>query len=115
MHQENLTMRYLYPLVLGIGFCGVPAIVRAAPAADRAAQWAAPVQAPAPPTPNHRADGASAEPNARAADNAADMARYAAREAQSGKALEFRGGNTVVIGTTAAVVILAIVLVVILL
>jgi hypothetical protein len=73
------------------------------------------VQALAPATQNQRASGASAESNARAADNATDLARYAAREAQSGKALEFRGGNTVVIGTTAAVVIVAIVLIVVLL
>jgi hypothetical protein len=62
-----------------------------------------------------RTDVSSVGSDARAADNASDMARYAQREAQSGSALQFRGGNTVVIGTTAAVVILAIVLVVVLL
>jgi hypothetical protein len=41
-------------------------------------------------------------------------ARYAQREAQSSKALEFRGSNTVVSGATAWVVILAIVCVVVL-
>jgi hypothetical protein len=43
------------------------------------------------------------------------MARYTEREARSGKALEYRGGDTVVIGSTAVVVILAIVLIVVLL
>jgi len=43
------------------------------------------------------------------------MARYAEREAKSDKALAYRGGDTVVIGSTAVVVILAIVLIVVLL
>lgn len=108
-------MRYVYALVLGIGLCGVPAIGRAAPAADRASQSAAPMPALARATQSQRADGPSAGANARAADDANDMARYAEREAQSSKALHYRGGDTLVIGTSAAVVILAIVLVVILL
>jgi len=108
-------MRYLHALVLGVGLCGVPVSSRAAPTAAGVSQSAAPVPAPAPPTQSHRAGGVNAESTPHAADNASDLARYAQREAQSSKALEFRGGNTVVIGTTAAVVILAIVLVVVLL
>jgi hypothetical protein len=50
-----------------------------------------------------------------AADSNKDMARYAEREAKSDKALAYRGGDTVVIGSTAVVVILAIVLIVVLL
>jgi hypothetical protein len=115
MNQEKLSMRYLYALVLGIGLCGVPAIGRAAPAADRASQSAAPAPAPAPAAQSHRPDGPSAGSNGRAADNTEDMARYAQREAQSGKALDYRGGDTVVIGSTAVVVILAVVLIVVLL
>jgi hypothetical protein len=111
----DLSMRYSYALVLGIGLCGVPAIGRAAPAGDRASQLAAPVQASGRATQRHGADGLSAASDARAADNADDRARYAEREAQSGKAQAYRGGDTVVIGTSAAVVVLAIILVVILL
>ncbi len=108
-------MRYFYALVLGIGLSGVPAIGRAAPAADHASQSEAPVPAAARATQSHRADSPNAASNARAAKHADDTARYAEREAQSREALGYRGGDTLVIGTSAAVVILAIVLVVILL
>jgi hypothetical protein len=53
-------------------------------------------------------------PSPRAADTAGDQARYAEREAQSGEAQEFRGGDTVVIGSSALVIVLAIVLVLVL-
>ncbi len=101
-------MRHLYALVACIGLCVVPSIGRAAPVADRASQSARVPQ-------NPRPDRLSVEAGSRAADKASDMARYAQLEAKSPEALEYRGGNTVVIGTTAAVVILAIVLVVVLL
>lgn len=112
---ENLSMRHLSALVLCIGLCGVPAVGRAAPAADLASQSAAPGPAPARATQSQRVDAPGAASKARAAGNADDRARYAEREAQSGKALDYRGGDTLVIGTTAAVVILAIVLIVVLL
>lgn len=44
-----------------------------------------------------------------------DAARYAAKEANSPDAKNYRGGDTVVIGATAATVILAVVLLVVLL
>ena len=101
-------MRNLYPLVACIGLSVVPSIGRAAPTAERTSQSVSPLPAAATAPQSPRADGLAAE-------NASDMARYAQREAQSPAALEYRGGNTVVIGTTAAIVILAIVLVIVLL
>lgn len=108
-------MRYFYPLVACIGLCAVPSLGRAAPAADRASQSASslPPAARVPQSP--RADDVSVGSDSRAADDARDMARYAQREAQSPAALEYRGGNTIVIGTTAAVIILAVVLIIVLL
>jgi hypothetical protein len=108
-------MRYLYVLVACIGLCAIPSIGRAAPALERPSQLVAPLPAAAKVPQLQRPDGPSAGSSSRAADNADDAARYAQREAQSGKALEYRGGDTVVIGSTAVVVILAIVLVVVLL
>jgi len=113
VNWKDLSMRYLYALVVGMALCVVPSIGRAAPVADRASQPAAALPAPRT-SQSQRADRPS-ESNSIAADNANDMARYAQREGQSSKALDYRGGNTVVIGSTAVVVILAIVLVVVLL
>jgi hypothetical protein len=108
-------MRHLYALVLGIGLLGVPAIGRAAPAADRASRSSAAQHAPVRATQTQQANGPSAASNPRAADNANDKARYAEREAQSDTAQAYRGGDTVVIGSSAAVLVLAIILVVVLL
>jgi hypothetical protein len=43
-----------------------------------------------------------------------DRDRYAAKEANSGDAKDYRGGDTVVIGASAAVAILAVLLVIVL-
>ncbi len=43
-----------------------------------------------------------------------DRARYASKEAQSGDAKNYRGGDTLVIGASAAVAILAVLLVIVL-
>jgi len=48
------------------------------------------------------------------ADDQSDKAKYAAREADSTKAQNYRGGDTLVIGTSAAVAILAVILIIVL-
>jgi len=50
----------------------------------------------------------------KASDDQSDQAKYAAREAVSTKAQNYRGGDTLVIGTTAAVAILAVILIIVL-
>jgi hypothetical protein len=107
-------MRYLYAVIVSAGLCLVPSIGQAAPAADRASLSAAPVAEHARVTQSNRLERTSVGSSALASDTAADKARYAEREAQSGKASEYRGGDTVVIGTSALVVILAIVLIIVL-
>ena len=44
----------------------------------------------------------------------ADRARYAAKEAQSGEAKDYRGGDSIVIGASAATAILAVILILVL-
>jgi hypothetical protein len=60
-----------------------------------------------------------AEPQSAAApaqdkQKADDRARYAAKEAQSGNAKDYRGGDTVVVGASAATAILAVILILVL-
>jgi hypothetical protein len=61
-----------------------------------------------------QADGHS-RVSQRTKSTASDDARYKQREAESAKAQDYRGGDTIVIGTSAAVVILCVVLLVVLL
>jgi hypothetical protein len=55
---------------------------------------------------------ATAPQQNKAAQN--DRARYASKEAQSGEAKDYRGGDTVVIGASAATAILAVILLIVL-
>jgi hypothetical protein len=101
-------MRYLYALIVSTGLCVVPSVGLAATDADTASRAAAAAN-PAP-----ASERSSADEPARAADRAGDQARYAEREAQSGEAQEYRGGDTVVIGASAATAILAVLLLIVL-
>jgi hypothetical protein len=118
--NRTYQMRYLYALIVSTGLCLVPAIGQAAPAADRTSSSVASVAEASHVTVSNRLARTSVGSTSLAADSAGnnivgDKARYAEREAQSGKAQDYRGGDTVVIGASAAVVILAIVLVIVLL
>lgn len=104
-------MRHLYALILGTGLC-VPSLALAATPSDVGQHAAAKVVA------TQAVTSARAEPQSAAAptqDNQkVDRARYAAKEAQSGDAKDYRGGDTVVIGATAATAILAVILILVL-
>ena len=102
-------MRYLYALIVSTGLCVVPSVGLAATDADTASRAAVSAAKPAP-----ASERSSADEPARATDRAGDQARYAEREAQSGEAQEYRGGDTVVIGASAATAILAVLLLIVL-
>jgi hypothetical protein len=103
-------MRNMYALLVGASLSLAPAVALASaphatsqPSVAHAAQQTA---APASTLP-----GVSAG----AKTNTDDFARYAAKDASSADAKNYRGGDTVVIGATAATAILAVLLLVILL
>jgi hypothetical protein len=96
-------MRHLHALIIATGLC-VPSLALAAPAS------AEPQRA----TAAHVSSTEQAAPVVAQADKQADRDRYAAKEAQSGEAKDYRGGDTVVIGASAAVAILAVLLVLVL-
>lgn len=101
-------MRHLHALIIGTGLC-VPSLALAA----------APVEQGQRPVSAHVAEQAAparAESTAPVQSKAAqdDRARYAAKEAQSGEAKDYRGGDTVVIGASAATAILAVLLLIVL-
>lgn len=101
-------MRNLYALVLGASVCLAPAVSLASATSHETA--------------THRQSMTLAAPSRAAASESTgvkassdDLSRYAAREAASPDATNYRGGDTVVIGATAATAILAVLLLVILL
>src|SRR5262245_24026342 len=109
IHLRRNSMRHLYALILGTGLC-VPSLALAAP--SDIGQPAAKVVA------THAVTSVRAEPQATAASKQdtqnTDRARYAAKEAQSGDAKDYRGGDSVVIGASAATAILAVILILVL-
>jgi len=107
-------MRHIYPFIVGasLSLCPVVALASTGAASAAAEARALPITASA----------VSAQPSMSAPvapkaskTSADDRARYAARDAASPGAKNYRGGDTVVIGTTAVVAILAVVLLVVLL
>jgi hypothetical protein len=100
-------MRHLHALIIATGLC-VPSLALAAAPASQAqrpvtsqvatSQQAAPIV-----TSESRSDAAQA-----------DRARYAEKDAKSGEAKDYRGGDTVVIGASAATAILAVILLIVL-
>ncbi len=100
-------MRNLHALIIATGLC-VPSFALATAPADQAQR---PTAHAALQTPSHTAQVQKAEVQ-KAGE--ADRARYADKEAQSGEAKDYRGGDTVVIGASAATAILAVLLLIIL-
>ena len=99
-------MRNLYALVLGASVSLAPAVSLASVSSHETA--------------THRQSAPMAAPRAASESTAVkassdDLSRYAARDAASPDAKNYRGGDTVVIGATAATAILAVLLLVILL
>ena len=111
-------MRHLYALILATGFC-VPSLALAAPD-HRGSLPAASVAKPMAKTDGqHRAPAShvtSPRPASAAMDTSTsdDKLRYADKEAKSGKAQSYRGGDTVVSGASALTVVLVVLLIVIL-
>jgi hypothetical protein len=102
----RIDMRNLYALVLGASMSLAPAVSFASVTSHE--------------TTTHRDSTtltmpAAANESTSAKSASDDLARYAARDAASPDAKNYRGGDTVVIGATAATAILAVLLLVILL
>ena len=106
-------MRDLYALIVSTGLCVVPSLGHAATSADTASVSAVSAAKPARASEPRGIDSKAIAQN-RAADVDADKARYAEREAKSGEAQDYRGGDTIVIGASAATAILAVLLLIIL-
>lgn len=102
-------MRHLYALILGTSLCA-PSLALAATPSDAGQRPASHVVA------TQAVTSVRAEPqSASKQDNqSADRARYAAKEAQSGDAKDYRGGDTLVVGASAATAILAVILILVL-
>lgn len=100
-------MRHLHALIIATGLC-VPSLALAAAPADHGQR---PVTAQV-----TSSQAAHAQPATATSQNAVqnDRARYAAKEAKSGEAKDYRGGDTVVIGASAATAILAVILLIVL-
>jgi hypothetical protein len=99
-------MRHLHALIIASGLC-VPSLALAA-APDHGQRAPATVTQTAP------TEQVAQPSTARPAAAQADRARYAEKEAQSGDAKDYRGGDTVVIGASAATAILAVLLLIVL-
>jgi hypothetical protein len=102
-------MRHIHSLIVGASLSLCPVIGLASTPATSASAADAPVllATAVPATAKHAPSATKA--------SADDRSRYAARDEASPKAKNYRGGDTVVIGTTAVVAILAVVLLVVLL
>jgi hypothetical protein len=100
-------MRHLHALIIATGLC-VPSL---ALAAAPASQMQRPVSSQVT-TSQHAAPTVTSESRPEAAQ--ADRARYAEKDAKSGEAKDYRGGDTVVIGASAATAILAVILLLVL-
>jgi hypothetical protein len=95
-------MRHLHALIIGTAL-SVPSLALAATPADVGHR---PVAA-------HAATQQTVTASTQKADTT-DRARYAQKEAQSGEAQNYRGGDTLVIGAGAATAILAVILLIVL-
>jgi hypothetical protein len=105
-------MRYLSALIVGLGL-SLPSISHAATPenAPQVVRSSVQASAPAAPRASDKATAATTAPVKSATD---DKSRYAAREAASPQAKDYRGGDTVVIGASTAAVILAVILILVL-
>ena len=105
-------MRHLHALIIASGLC-VPSLALAATPVDSTQQRnvVTHVAREAAPAASARAVQTTPAQNKAAQD---DRARYAAKEAKSGEAKDYRGGDTVVIGASAATAILAVILLIVL-
>ena len=101
-------MRHLHALIIATGLC-VPSLALAA-APDHGQRAPTSVTQAA----STREVAQQTPTSARPASSQADRDRYAEKEAKSGDAKDYRGGDTVVIGASAATAILAVILLIVL-
>jgi hypothetical protein len=104
-------MRYLSALIVGLGL-SLPSISHAA--VPENVPQASPSSVQAAPAAPRASDKATSVTATRAKAASDDKSRYAAREAASPQAQNYRGGDTIVIGASTAAVILAVVLILVL-
>ena len=104
-------MRHLHVLIIGTALCVPSLALAAAPVDPGQRPVVAQVARQASPSEPARALSTTAQKDKAAQD---DRARYAAKDAQSGEAKNYRGGDTVVIGASAATAILAVILLIVL-
>jgi len=107
-------MRQLYAFIVGTGLC-IPSLALAAKPSDigqRPALATQQVTSQQVTSQRAAAPQAAAESPQKAKQD--ERERYAAKEAKSGEAKDYRGGDTVVLGATAVTAILAVLLLVIL-
>ena len=103
-------MRHLHALIIGTAL-SVPSLALAATPADVGHRPVA-AHAATQQTVTSKATTQQSAATAQKADS--DRARYAQKEAQSGDAQNYRGGDTLVIGAGAATAILAVILLIVL-
>ena len=107
-------MRHIYPLIVGASLSLCPVVGLASTGAKAATPAAAQTPQPSRASAAPRAQPATSA-TAPKSSNAPDRDRYAAKEASSPNAKNYRGGDTLVIGASAVAAILAVVLLVVLL
>ena len=101
-------MRNLYALILGASVSLAPAVSFASATSHETTTHRQSTTLVAPSN-SSTSESAAAKPSTN------DLARYAAREAASPDAKNYRGGEPIIIGATAATAILAVLLLVVLL
>lgn len=102
-------MRHLHALIIASGLC-VPSLALAAAPSDQVQRPVAAHAVSSQSVAQHQVTVSERQQPAQS-----DRARYAEKEAQSGDAQNYKGGDTVVIGASAAVAILAVLLLIVLL
>jgi hypothetical protein len=105
-------MRHLHALILGTAL-SVPSLALAATPADIGQRPVVAQAATQQTVASKQASQQAAATNPKSATTT-DRARYAQKEAQSGEAQNYRGGDTLVIGASAATAILAVILLIVL-
>jgi hypothetical protein len=106
-------MRQLHALILGTAL-SVPSLALAATPADMGQRPVAAHSVNQQAVSSKQATQKDAATSDQKAVAKTDRARYAQKEAQSGEAQNYRGGDTLVIGASAATAILAVILLIVL-
>src|SRR3954469_7699836 len=106
-------MRHLHALIMGTAL-SVPSLALAATPVDVGQRPVAAHAAKVQTVSSKQAPQQQVAASTPKAADKTDRARYAQKEAQSGEAQNYRGGDTLVIGASAATAILAVILLIVL-